>query len=79
MSAIATARPHLKTAGFAGGRSLTRCEDPGCKVAPGGRADCGRIACPRCGFSGSNLSRPDVLEGLVRCSCRHVFDVERSA
>ena len=69
-----TAVPHLKTWGFVGQYTLERCEDPGCRVAGDGHAGCGRVACPSCGFSGSNLALPDALEGLVRCTCGHVFE-----
>ena len=31
----------------------------GCTVDEHGNAGCGRLACPSCGFSGSNLSVPD--------------------
>jgi hypothetical protein len=68
--------PHFKTWGFVGQHSLERCEDPGCRVSSGGRAGCGRLACPACGFSGSNLTDPSVLEGLTRCTCGHVFDAQ---
>ena len=74
MTATAFATPHLKTSGFVGGRSLERCEDPGCTVDPDGHAGCGRVACPSCGFSGSNLSSPTTLEGLTHCSCGNVFE-----
>ena len=75
MTATAVATPHLKTSGFVGGRSLERCEDPGCTVGADGHAGCGRIACPSCGFSGSNLSEPARLEGLAHCTCGHVFEM----
>jgi hypothetical protein len=75
MSAVAIPIPHFKTRGFVGSHSLERCEDPGCRVDAGGHADCGRLACPSCGFSGSNLSTPDAYEGLVRCQCGEIFDV----
>ena len=74
MSATILATPHLKTSGFVGGRSLERCEDPGCTVGADGTAGCGRVACPSCGFSGSNLSLPTMLEGLTHCACGHVFE-----
>jgi hypothetical protein len=73
-AAYANAVPHFKTRGFIGQHTLERCEDPGCRVAAGGHAECGRVACPSCGFSGSNLTLPDALEGLVRCTCGHVFE-----
>lgn len=66
--------PHFKTKGFSGQHTLERCEDPGCRVAIDGHAECGRLACPSCGFSGSNLTLPEALEGLVRCTCGHVFE-----
>jgi hypothetical protein len=66
--------PHFKTWGFIGQHTLERCEDPGCLVGHDGHAGCGRVACPACGFSGSNLALPDALEGLVRCTCGHVFE-----
>ena len=74
MSTITITTPHLKTSGFVGGHSLERCEDPGCMVRDDGRAECGRIACPACGFSGSNLSLPAALAGLVHCTCGHLFE-----
>lgn len=63
--------PHFKTRGFPGAHSLERCEDPGCAVDANGNASCGRLACPSCGFSGSNLIAPDGFDGdhLVRCTC----------
>jgi hypothetical protein len=74
MSITVTARagtPHFKTRGFVGEHSLERCEDPGCTVSAGGAASCGRLACPSCGFSGSNLTAPDGFDGdhLARCTC----------
>jgi hypothetical protein len=73
MSTI-TAVPHFKTRGFPGEHSLERCEDSGCTVGADGHADCGRLACPECGFSGSNLSEPDAVGGEISCSCGAVFD-----
>jgi hypothetical protein len=63
--------PHLKTRGFVGQHTLERCEDAGCTVTSDGSASCGRLACPSCGFSGSNLTAPDGFDGdhLVRCNC----------
>ncbi len=67
--------PHLKMAGFEGDHLLERCEDPGCTVDELGHASCGRLACPSCGFSGSNLSAPDGYDGdqLARCSCGYAW------
>ena len=71
MSTIAIGRPHLKMHGFAGDRLLARCEDPGCTVDAHGQAGCGRLACPSCGFSGSNVIAPPRYDGtaLALCSC----------
>ena len=71
MTPIAIAIPHMKVHGFSGDHLLERCEDAGCTVDSHGQAACGRLACPDCGFSGSNLSAPDGFDGdtLARCSC----------
>jgi hypothetical protein len=73
--------PHFKTRGFAGQHTLERCEDTGCTVTPGGSADCGRLACPSCGFSGSNLTAPDGFDGdhLARCACGHAWNPRTQA
>jgi hypothetical protein len=69
--------PHMKVHGFSGDHLLTRCEDVGCTVDEHGQAECGRVACPGCGFSGSNLSEPEGFQGdtvahsLTQCSCGH--------
>jgi hypothetical protein len=75
MTPIAIAIPHMKVHGFSGDHLLERCEDPGCTVDESGQADCGRVACPSCGFSGSNLSAPDGFDGdtLARCSCGYAW------
>ena len=75
MTPIAIAIPHLKMQGFPGDHLLERCEDAGCTVDESGRASCGRLACPGCGFSGSNLRTPDGSDGnrLARCSCGHAW------
>jgi hypothetical protein len=69
---------HLKIHGFSGDHLLERCEDDGCTVDARGRADCGRLACPSCGFSGSNLSAPGGFDGetLVRCNCGFAWTPE---
>ena len=68
--------PHFKTRGFSGQHTLERCEDMGCTVTPGGSAACGSLACPSCGFSGSNLTAPDGFDGdqLARCACGHAWN-----
>ena len=67
----AIAIPHLKMHGFAGDHLLERCEDAGCTVDERGNARCGRLACPSCGFSGSNVHVPAHDEGfpVAECSC----------
>lgn len=75
-TATAVRIPHFKTSGFYGDHLLARCEDIGCTVAPDGHADCGRLACPSCGFSGSNLTALDGFDGdeLTRCLCGHAWN-----
>jgi hypothetical protein len=77
MSATMIGVPHFKTSGFVGAHSLERCEDPGCTVRADGHAECGRLACPACGFSGSNLRAPEGLGDLMQCTCGHIFSAER--
>jgi hypothetical protein len=69
---------HLKIHGFSGDHLLERCEDDGCTVDERGNADCGRLACPSCGFSGSNLNAPDGFDGdtLARCTCGYAWTPE---
>jgi len=75
MSPIAIGTPHMKMHGFSGDHLLARCEDPGCTVDDHGHAGCGRLACPRCGFSGSNVSLPAGYDGtsLALCNCGHTW------
>jgi hypothetical protein len=75
MTEVAIAIPHLKMHGFAGDHLLERCEDAGCTVDEQGNADCGRLACPTCGFSGSNVTVPERFDGRspARCSCGHAW------
>jgi hypothetical protein len=75
MTTIGTAVPHMKMHGFSGDHLLERCEDAGCMVDERGTADCGRLACPSCGFSGSNVTGPDSLDGeaLAQCSCGNAW------
>ena len=72
---IAIAIPHMKMHGFAGDHLLERCEDAGCTVDERGTASCGRLACPSCGFSGSNVHVPP-RQGVLpvaECSCGHAW------
>ena len=75
MTRVAIAIPHMKVHGFSGDHLLERCEDVGCTVDEHGNAECGRLACPSCGFSGSNLSEPEAFqdETLAQCSCGHAW------
>ena len=66
--------PHFKTWGFVGQHTLERCEDPAAGSPTTATPAAVALACPSCGFSGSNLALPDALEGLVRCTCGHVFE-----
>ena len=71
----AIAIPHMKMHGFAGDHLLERCEDAGCTVDEHGNAQCGRLACPGCGFSGSNVHVPARPDGrlVAECSCGHAW------
>jgi hypothetical protein len=63
---------HLKVTGAAPALGFERCEDAGCSVGPEGTASsCGRLACPACGCSGTNLSTIGLVDELagVRLSC----------
>jgi len=73
--------PHMKMHGFAGDHLLERCEDPGCTVDERGNAQCGRLACPSCGFSGSNVQVPGRPDGLpvAECSCGHAWMPESAS
>jgi hypothetical protein len=85
MTSIAIAIPHMKVHGFSGDHRLERCEDAGCTVDERGNARCGRLACPSCGFSGSNLSVPVDTHGdslappLAQCGCGHAWILEPEA
>ena len=76
MTTTTIAVPHLKVHGFPGDHLLARCEDAGCTVDEHGHADCGRLACPSCGFSGSNVSAPAEPSGIALCSCGRTWTPE---
>jgi hypothetical protein len=83
-TAIATTlRRHIKIRHGFDGTALERCEDQDCHVGTSGRADCGRLACPSCGSSGSNLSTTDFAflpAGIgVRCECGYSWIPSRAA
>jgi hypothetical protein len=79
MSITATAVRHMKMHGFSGDRLLARCEDAGCTVDEAGRAGCGRLACPACGFSGSNVTVGAGPDALARCTCGRRWAPELAA
>jgi hypothetical protein len=65
---------HLKVTGAAPALGLERCEDVGCSVgAEGTASSCGRLACPMCGCSGTNLSTIELVDQLAgvrtHCTC----------
>ncbi len=67
-------RRHLKVTGAAPAFGFEPCEDIGCNVGVEGQASsCGRLACPACGCSGTNLSAIELLDSLsrarVQCTC----------
>jgi DNA-directed RNA polymerase subunit M/transcription elongation factor TFIIS len=76
MSTLTQVR-HLKARESQCGITLEPCEDRGCGVDADGHADCGRLACPNCGFSGANLSTPQLASGdelgPVSCDCGHIW------
>jgi hypothetical protein len=76
MSTITAVR-HLKARQSQCGITLEPCEDRGCEVDAAGHAGCGRLACPNCGFSGANLSTPQLAsgdgEGPISCDCGHIW------
>jgi len=65
---------HLKVTGAAPAFGFEPCEDLGCSVTHDGQASsCGRVACPACGCSGTNLSTIDLVDSAaparMRCTC----------
>ena len=74
---IGTAVRHLKARQSQCGITLEPCEDHGCEVDESGHADCGRLACPNCGFSGANLSTLQLTshgeERPISCDCGHMW------
>ena len=60
MVVVPELKRHIKVRHGADGTALQRCEDPDCRVAGDGIAECGRLACPACGSGGSNLSTADL-------------------
>ncbi len=73
---VATPPQHLKITGQGRSQGFARCEDPGCVVGRDGHgSSCGRLACPSCGCSGTNLSTLQLVSvtggARVRCTCGH--------
>ncbi len=69
---------HLKVTGHRPTFGYEPCEDIGCSVPGHGVASsCGRIACPLCGCSGTNLSTMQVVDTStdrrMRCTCGHAW------
>ena len=67
---------HVKVTGHGPAYGFEPCEDVGCSVGSDGQASsCGRVACPACGFGGTNLSTIELLAATtqlrIRCSCGH--------
>lgn len=65
---------HLKVTGGAPAFGFEPCEDVGCSVGLDGEAtSCGRVACPACGCSGTNLASLQLADSLtrsrMRCTC----------
>ena len=65
---------HVKVTGHSRAFGFEPCEDVGCSVDPGGTAtSCGRIACPSCGCSGTNVTTMQLVgvgsDRHRRCGC----------
>ena len=80
---VSTPRPvgnprHVKVTGHDRAHGYEPCEDIGCAVTPDGVAtSCGRVACPSCGFGGTNVMLMHLVGGTeqhARCSsCGHTW------
>jgi hypothetical protein len=67
---------HVKVTGVAPAFGYEPCEDVGCSVGRDGVADsCKRIACPNCGFGGTNLTTMSLVGSgtRARCTCGHTW------
>jgi|GEM_PF-6190041 hypothetical protein len=68
---------HLKVTGHGPAFGFEPCEDVGCRVGADGVAtSCGRLACPACGCSGTNLSALELVtasDRWLRCTCGHAW------
>jgi len=79
---IPTSRPvgnprHVKVTGHDRAFGYEPCEDVGCAVGTDGVASsCGRVACPNCGFGGTNVTLTHMVGGTetrARCTCGHTW------
>jgi hypothetical protein len=75
---VTEALRHLKVTGHSPAFGYEPCEDVGCTVDRAGLASsCGRLACPACGCSGTNLSTIRLDDGAVatsiHCTCGHTW------
>jgi hypothetical protein len=66
----------VKVTGVVPAFGYEACEDVGCAVRHNGVASsCGRLACPSCGYGGTNLVTMQMIDGEagthVRCTCGH--------
>ena len=73
---------HVKVTGVVPAFGYEPCEDVGCTVGSDGIASsCKRIACPNCGFGGTNLTTMQLVGGApvggnavrARCTCGHAW------
>ena len=73
---VPTGPRHLKITGHSPAYGYEPCEDIGCLVPGDGVASsCGRLACPTCGCSGTNLATLEAVGGAtgrwLLCNCGH--------
>lgn len=70
-------RRHVKVTGVEPAFGYEPCEDIGCAVGDDGIASsCRRVACPNCGFGGTNLTTMELVGAVgvrARCTCGHTF------
>ena len=83
-TSFAEAPRHLKVTGHTPAFGYEPCEDVGCFVPGDGVASsCGRVACPSCGCSGTNVTAMhagDTSTGRrLHCTCGHSWLHRRPA
>jgi hypothetical protein len=69
---------HVKVTGVLPAFGYEPCEDVGCTVGHNGVASsCGRVACPVCGYGGTNLIELQLVDAAMgahlRCACGHTW------